>query len=871
MLVLFIFMTMLSSLAFASEDTALYVAPYGNDFAAGTIDAPLATMDGARNRVRELKQAGTYINEVIFRGGDYRITSSVNFTSEDSGTEANPIVYRAYEGEKPVFKGSVLLDNTKAKTISSSDSAYGRIHSDAKGKIVYFDLTEHGLTKSDICDTSKGKVCFDSRLTELGEYNTLFIDNKEVDISSWPNGNKYTAWGSIPASVPNGEKGRIFCYTDSNPEKWVNAPEGWWIAASPQHDFQYITLSVERIDTDADTITVVPNEVGISFAYAYNNQGDVAERSRKWKAYNLLEEIDVPGEFSIDRENMRLYLYPPHNIADSKLELSVLGKKSSSDNNSALVQLTDANNIIFNGLVFSQSRQNGVALREINNVDFIDCTFTDIAGRAITNGNVTPYYIEGGNVKTGFDPYGDHEIAYQTTPNPACLIANDSSYNMDIKGCIFSSIGINAIYVQGGNIDSLTKSGNIIENNYLTGINKRYPLYSAIYLSGCGNTLRNNVITHSSQNAVMINGSLHTVEKNEIYDVMRETGDYGAIYQGDSILYRGTEIKENYIHDIVPANPLVASPACGIYMDEGQQGNIIHNNIIVNAGVGYNSNWAGANKVTDNTIVGCKRPWAFYDVDDTLKNPLHNRALSIINERRADRGIKALTMAEYLDTIPDEYEDKYRETFPELFAWAEADTPFNAKKQSVYSGNLIVDCGASKIADQDNTYASWSRTTGKQADNIRVSSTMEFSDAQNHNYALKSGYPISLKLPGLNNTDNFDMSSVGLTVKGKIFNVETSPYRLLYPADNTSVNSKNLMLMWQEAFGANEYVVEIATDMEFQNTIYSATSRYNHIDAPSAKLSSGNTYYWRVKAVNTSKDMANIWMATDALSNFTIN
>ena len=48
--------------------------------------------------------------------------------------------------------------------------------------------------------------------------------------------------------------------------------------------------------------------------------------------------------------------------------------------------MTGTQNITFKGLEFSQSRQDGVGLREIVNVDFVDCTFKDIAARAISNG-----------------------------------------------------------------------------------------------------------------------------------------------------------------------------------------------------------------------------------------------------------------------------------------------------------------------------------------------------------------------------------------------------------------------------------------------------------------------------------------------------
>ena len=42
--------------AAAADDAALYIAPGGDDTASGAIDAPLATLEGARDRIRQLKQ-----------------------------------------------------------------------------------------------------------------------------------------------------------------------------------------------------------------------------------------------------------------------------------------------------------------------------------------------------------------------------------------------------------------------------------------------------------------------------------------------------------------------------------------------------------------------------------------------------------------------------------------------------------------------------------------------------------------------------------------------------------------------------------------------------------------------------------------------
>lgn len=96
-------------------ETTLHVAPGGNDAWSGNLerangdrtDGPLATLAGARDAVRRLKEAGKIDGpvRVLFANGNYPIAEPVAFTPLDSGTAAAPIVYAAGEGAKPVIFG----------------------------------------------------------------------------------------------------------------------------------------------------------------------------------------------------------------------------------------------------------------------------------------------------------------------------------------------------------------------------------------------------------------------------------------------------------------------------------------------------------------------------------------------------------------------------------------------------------------------------------------------------------------------------------------------------------------------------------------------------------------------------------------------
>ena len=113
---------------FVCETTAmtLYVAPEGNDACTGMrmaadgkkSDGPLATLEGARSRVRQIRGLGTVKEPitVVFAAGEYGLDKPVVFGPEDSGTPESPVTYTADADKPPVFFGGRKLPPFAAGT-----------------------------------------------------------------------------------------------------------------------------------------------------------------------------------------------------------------------------------------------------------------------------------------------------------------------------------------------------------------------------------------------------------------------------------------------------------------------------------------------------------------------------------------------------------------------------------------------------------------------------------------------------------------------------------------------------------------------------------------------------------------------------------
>ncbi len=90
---------------------SLYAAPGGADTDIGDSQHPLASLQGARDRVRQMRAQGNLKEPVTvaFADGEYKLTEPVVFGPEDSGSSDAPVKYVAAKGARPVFSGGKRL------------------------------------------------------------------------------------------------------------------------------------------------------------------------------------------------------------------------------------------------------------------------------------------------------------------------------------------------------------------------------------------------------------------------------------------------------------------------------------------------------------------------------------------------------------------------------------------------------------------------------------------------------------------------------------------------------------------------------------------------------------------------------------------
>ena len=511
----------------------LYVAPDGSDAAPGTQEQPFATLERARDALRQLKQEGTLAQggaTVLVRGGHYRVTQPFTLTAEDSGTASAPVRYRAAKGETPVFSGGIRLSGFEPVT----DAAIlARLPEEGRGKVVQVDLAKYGVSglkplRLGGCNSGLG--------FKTHPVMELFFDGKAMPMSRWPNEGFVRV---ADVAVKDGHKihgregsktGRIV-YEGDRPARWKDeeAPllYGYWF-------FDWADSYERVVSIDTEKCEIVFEEPYAGYGY---------RPGAPYYAVNLLCEIDMPGEWYLDRSSGLLYFYPPSDPSAAVVELSVV--------DTPFVQLDGVSHTAFEGFLWELGGADAVVIHGGDHCLVAGCTVRRCGGNGIV--------VEGG-----------------------------SSHSL--LGCDVYSMGRGGAVVSGGDRKTLTRGNQLIENCDIHELSRIDHTYTpAILLTGVGNRIARNLLHDIPSSAIRLNGNDHVVELNEVHHVVQESDDQGGADMWGNATYRGNVYHYNYWHHIGNQVNPHEEPGCGqagIRLDDAISGTQIFGNIFYRASAG---------------------------------------------------------------------------------------------------------------------------------------------------------------------------------------------------------------------------------------------------------------------------------------------
>jgi hypothetical protein len=525
---------------------AVYVAPNGNDANPGTQDRPLASLEAARDAVRKLKQDGRLGKDGVtiwLRKGDYVRTASLELTAEDSGTPSAPIVWRAYPGESVRLLGGRSLSGFQPVTDAA---VLSRLDPQARAHVRQLDLRGLGIAEFGPMK-SRG---FGRATTPA--HCEVFFDGKPMTLARWPNEGQWEQIAGFPDATAQGDDhgGKIgkldagFFYASDRPRRWKDTSD-LWVHGYWAWDWANSYERVAALDLDRRLIRTAPPHGLYGF-----------RKGQRFCFLNVIEELDQPGEWFLDRKSGILYFWPPQAARDNApVVISLLDRP--------LVRLAGASYVTVRGVTLEATRASAVEVH--------GGTGNRIAGCVIRNvGN-----------------WG---------------VRVDSGAGHGVVGCDVFDTGDGGVSLDGGDRQTLAPGGHFVENCHFARQGRWSKCYvPAVLIGGVGLRASHNLIHDHPHCAILFGGNEHLLEFNEIHHIALETGDVGAIYTGRDWSFRGNRIRHNLIHHTGG----VGMGSMGVYMDDCVSGTEVFGNVF------YKVHWAmfigggRDHRVENNVFVDC--------------------------------------------------------------------------------------------------------------------------------------------------------------------------------------------------------------------------------------------------------------------------
>lgn len=551
----------MGAMAMAANAAEIWVSPNGDDGAAGNEAAPLRTLVRAREAWRALPPAARREGVTVWlRGGTYELTATFALDEADSGTAEAPTVIRAVPGERPRLSGGRSLSAAGFAPVADP-GLLERMDPAARGRMLACDLRGQGIEDFGTLDRAA---------LNGGPMLEVFFNGRALPLSRWPNGREWAAYGQVvdAGSVPRWnekpDRPGTFEYIGDRPKRWLAAPEVW-LHGYWAFDWYDDVLKVASHDPETRRITfTTPHTYGL-------------KSGRRFAAVNLLEEIDQPGEWMLDRESGRLFLLPPEDMNGAEIVVSMLA--------APLLSLEKTGFVVVRDLVFEYGRGQAIQMRGGTDNLIVGCTIRNMGTGAISIGPAAT--ARRGQLVIGT---GDELV--------------DGRRN-GVVACDIYDVGTSGITLDGGDRATLAPGEHYAENNDIHHYSRRKRTNCpAIALRGVGNRARHNYIHDAPHMGMSYGGNDHLIELNEIARLCWETGDVGAIYTGRDWTTRGNVVRHNFIYETIAPGQV---GSMGVYLDDSHSSTAIVGNVFYKCDYAAFIGGGHDNLVENNIFVDCNK------------------------------------------------------------------------------------------------------------------------------------------------------------------------------------------------------------------------------------------------------------------------
>ncbi|MEW6356679.1 MAG: LamG-like jellyroll fold domain-containing protein [Planctomycetota bacterium] len=545
-----------------------YVATNGNDNWSGKpaepngakTDGPFATLERARDALRELKQKDGLKQPatVLVHGGEYALGKTFVLTTQDSGTKDCPVTFRSCPGETVFLAGGRSVGGWKKH----------------KENVFVTSLADQGF--------------------EWFRFHQIFFKGKRQVLARHPDLDPAHpgTGGFLYVDAPSHLEKKAFYYDKGEIpfDVWGDASQAE-VNIFPYNCWDHNIIPVKKVDPETRHVIL-----------KYPVAGQIHEANRYF-VQNVLDALDAPGEWYVDYRTGQLYFYPPGGkVEDGDVIVPVLEN---------IVEISGAaeapvRHLRLHGFSFRYCEQDAVALEGAEHCAVTGNTVSNVGGIGVNAG-----YLR--NAKKGI---GNRWAKAGLTRKP--IHSGDRSL-LCSHACQECRIAGNDVHSIGGDGVVLVGTGNVADNNhiYRTGLFDRVCAGVTVY--GDENVVSHNEIHDTPRDGIFINGAQNVAEYNSIRNTMLYTADNSAIAlrqhnPARAVKDRGNVLRFNKIFDTIGYGSYphcthppkgFGSPYCswGIYLDGSICGVTVYGNVIVRSAANSVFIQFGGGNIAENNIL----------------------------------------------------------------------------------------------------------------------------------------------------------------------------------------------------------------------------------------------------------------------------
>lgn len=554
------------------EKSNIYISPKGNDKNSGTKGNPVQSIQKAGEIVRS--KADKQEVQVIFADGIYYLPEPFVLNSDFSGTEKNPVVFRAENEGKAIISGGNQIK-------------------------LNWEPFRNGIFKAVV--------------TEDAAIDQLYVNGQRQRMARFPNAvegkNVFDTWDLVHTNNPDTindpmDKKRI--------STWAN-PEGAYIHAMHNALWGAMHWIVKGKNADGS----------LDMEGGWQNNRPSPMHPRYRMVENVFEELDAPGEWYYNKNIKTLYFYPQPGLDLSKAKIEIVRLRNLIEFNGTKEK--PVRFVQFDGFVFRHTARTFMDNKE----PLLRSDWTTYRGGAVLFNGAEDCWI----LNCEFDQVGGNSI-FVNNYNRRILIKSCYIHHSGANGIAFvgDPLTVRSPLFRYGDQDfaAIDRTPGPKGDNYpsdcrvedcLITMTGRYEKQTAAVQISMSHKI---TVSHSSIYDVpraginISEGTFggHIIEYCDVFNTVLETGDHGSFNSWGRDRFWTPEIAETDIEvqkqsnlpflDMLEPNIIRNSRwrcdhGWDIDLDDGSTWYQIYNNVLLNGGLKMREGYKRT--ATNNVII----------------------------------------------------------------------------------------------------------------------------------------------------------------------------------------------------------------------------------------------------------------------------